>query len=415
MNETLQNICDSLESLSTSILNSYSDERTLLETISWQLPAITKNDLSNMLLDISSQLRELNINKIDSDFEKRIAIIPNRLSLVTTHIVPQLFNGNGKLAIPAYMATINWIQLELSPVFSWEVLYDKNALPKKLSTKLKTIQSELENLIPEKEEISKSLELIKSATETIENLPSDIEELKEAKKVITKHKTDSTILFDKINSLHTDSQKLSIELNDNKKTSERIVENCEEAYRITTTKGLAGAFDLRAKELNKSMWTWVFGLLLALILGGYIGSLRFDAFSKTIQLPNQNIGIIIMEFIISILSVGAPIWFAWIATKQIGQRFKLSEDYGFKSSVAKAYEGYKKEASRLDEKLENRLFSSALTRLEEAPLRLMDGETHGSPWHEILESDNFKKAMNNFPEFRDKVFELAKEGISKIS
>ena len=65
MNETLQNICDSLESTSTSILNSYSDERTLLETISWQLPAITKNDLSNMLLDISSQLRELNLNKID--------------------------------------------------------------------------------------------------------------------------------------------------------------------------------------------------------------------------------------------------------------------------------------------------------------------------------------------------------------
>jgi hypothetical protein len=122
-----------------------------------------------------------------------------------------------------------------------------------------------------------------------------------------------------------------------------------------------------------------------------------------------------MEFIISILSVGAPIWFAWIATKQIGQRFKLSEDYGFKSSVAKAYEGYKKEASRIDEKLEHRLFSSALTRLEEAPLRLMDGKTHGSPWHEIFESDNFKSAMNNIPEFRDKVYELAKEGISKVS
>ena len=45
----------------------------------------------------------------------------------------------------------------------------------------------------------------------------------------------------------------------------------------------------------------------------------------------------------------------------------------------------------------------------------MDGETHGSPWHEILESDNFKSAMNNIPEFRDKVFSLAKEGISKVS
>ena len=31
-----------------------------------------------------------------------------------------------------------------------------------------------------------------------------------------------------------------------------------------------------------------------------------------------------------------------------------------------------------------RLFSSALTRLEEAPLRLIDNDTHGSPWSEIL-------------------------------
>lgn len=415
MNETLQKICDSLELTSSSILNSNHDDRTLTETVNWQLPALTRLDLSNMLTDLSLQIRELNIDKIDENFEKRIAVIPSRLSILTSHVLPHLFTGNGRHAMPSFIITLDWIRLELSPLFSWEVLHDKNALPKKLSTKLKTIQYELETLIPEKEEITKSVELIKNATETIENLPSDIEELKEAKKVITKHKTDSTLLFDKINSLYTDSQTLSKELSDNKKTSERIVENCEEAYRITTTKGLAGAFDQRAKELNKSMWTWVIGLLLALILGGYIGSLRFDAFSKTIQLPNQNIGIIIMEFIISILSVGAPIWFAWIATKQIGQRFKLSEDYGFKSSVAKAYEGYKKEASRLDERLEHRLFSSALTRLEEAPLRLMDGETHGSPWHEILESDNFKSAMNNIPEFRDKVFELAKEGISKVN
>lgn len=415
MNQTLQNICDSLESTSSSIVNSSSDNRTLTEIISWQCPALTRHDLSNMLTDLSSQIKELNIDKIDTDFEKRIMVIPARLSLLTSHTTPHIFNGNGKFAIPAFITTLDWIRLELSPLFSWEVLLDKNVLPKKLSTKLRTIHSELETLIPEKSELTKSIELIKNATETIENLPSDIEELKEAKKVIAKYETDSTILFEKINSLFSDSQILSKELSDNKKTSERIVENCEEAYRITTTKGLAGAFDQRAKELNNSMWTWVFGLLCALILGGCIGSLRFDTFSKTIQLPNQNMVIIFMEFIISILSIGAPIWFAWIATKQIGQRFKLSEDYSFKSSVAKAYEGYKKEASRLDEKLENRLFSSALTRLEEAPLRLLDRETHGSPWHEILDSDNFKNAMNNIPEFRDKVFELAKEGISKVS
>ena len=81
---------------------------------------------------------------------------------------------------------------------------------------------------------------------------------------------------------------------------------------------------------------------------------------------------------------GAPLWFAWLASKQIGQRFKLAEDYAFKASVAKAYEGYKTEAARLDKDFEARLFSSALTRLEEAPLRFMNNTEHSSPVHEMI-------------------------------
>ena len=67
-----------------------------------------------------------------------------------------------------------------------------------------------------------------------------------------------------------------------------------------------------------------------------------------------------------------------------GERFRLSEDYAFKASVSKAYEGYRREAANLDEAFAARLFSSALTRLDEAPLRLVETENHGSPWHELI-------------------------------
>ena len=107
-------------------------------------------------------------------------------------------------------------------------------------------------------------------------------------------------------------------------------------------------------------------------------------------------------------------WFAWMATKQIGQRFRLAEDYAFKASVAKAYEGYRKEAARIDEAFEARLFSSALTRLEEAPLRLMEQTTHGSPWHELVTSDVFRKAMDQIPELKDQFIEITKAGVSGI-
>ncbi len=47
--------------------------------------------------------------------------------------------------------------------------------------------------------------------------------------------------------------------------------------------------------------------------------------------------------------------------------------------MAKAYEGYRKEAARIDPQFEARLFGSALTRLDEAPLRLVEIGSHGSP------------------------------------
>lgn len=125
-----------------------------------------------------------------------------------------------------------------------------------------------------------------------------------------------------------------------------------------------------------------------------------------------------MNLVLTLASFGAPIWLAWIATKQIGQRFRLAEDYAFKASVAKAYQGFRKEASRLDSELEanlaleGRLFSSALTRLEEAPLRLVEEKTHGSPWHEFVESEAFGTALQTVNGFKEQ-FERAKKKVKK--
>ncbi|MFQ1946104.1 hypothetical protein ACK35A_11695 [Aeromonas veronii] len=194
---------------------------------------------------------------------------------------------------------------------------------------------------------------------------------------------------------------------------DQLVSNCEDAYRITTSKGLAGAFDQRAKQLAKSMWVWVFGLLCALGAAWYVGAQRIEILTSSLSTPDPKWGMVSMHFMLAVVSLGAPLWFAWLSTKQIGQRFKLAEDYGFKASVAKAYEGYRKEASRIDQKLEARLFESALTRVEEAPLRLVEGTSHGTPWHELAESSGFREALKNIPEFRDKVFSLAQSMVDK--
>ena len=73
-----------------------------------------------------------------------------------------------------------------------------------------------------------------------------------------------------------------------------------------------------------------------------------------------------------------------------------------------------KEAERIDSEFEARLFSSALDRLEEAPLRLVEDHQHGSPLHEFANSTVVKEAMSSFPDFANRVLAMAEDGISAI-
>lgn len=115
--------------------------------------------------------------------------------------------------------------------------------------------------------------------------------------------------------------------------------------------------------------------------------------------------------LLSLLSVGAPVWFSWLATKQIGQRFRLAEDYAFKASISRAYEGFRREAARFDKDMEAKLLTSALTRLDELPLRLVETDSHGSPWHELASSDIVKQAFKAVPGFAEQVKDLAGKAI----
>jgi hypothetical protein len=256
--------------------------------------------------------------------------------------------------------------------------------------------------------------LIQDATDTAEALPTDLQELKEAKRTVNQIATDSAELFGKIKTNHGDSKAALDDISRNQDEADKLVQQCEEAYRITTTKGLAAAFDNRASQLSISMRLWAIGLFTALAASAYFGSQRMGLLVKIIEQPGgAKPEVIWMNIVLAVFSIGAPVWFAWLATKQIGQRFRLAEDYAFKASVAKAYEGYRREAARIDEAFEARLFGSALTRLEEAPLRLVESETHGSPWHELISSEVFQNALKTMPELKAKFIDVFKGLVEK--
>lgn len=414
MDKSLEKVYISLDDLAKSILDGSTDDRTFIELYGWNCPALNRHDISNITKNISKKIKQYDINNIDSEIITSIQLIPARINLFKASTLPHLYNSNNLNAVNAFFALIDWINQTIEPIFSWEVLNDNKALPNQLAKRLRSIQAELNEIIPEKDILINQIKLIKEATETAESLPTDLESLKEARKKVDKISDDTTILFGKIDTFYNQSETTSKDITAKKKEADLLVEQCEEAYRITTTKGLASSFEDRATKLAYTMWVWVGGLLASLVVGGLIGASRFQALAKTLESTNPQWGIIWVDIILSFVSLAAPIWFAWIATKQINQRFRLSEDYAFKASVAKAYEGYRREAARIDEAFEARLFSSALTRLEEAPLRLIELDTHGSPWHELFSSQAFQKAMNTVPELKDKFIEIAKESVTTL-
>jgi len=415
VHEVIEEICESLDILASVVLGAWTDNRTLNEAYGWHHPALTRHDLAALSKDLANRIREADPTEVNDELLTRLTDVPRKLQLLHPTTIPHMFNGNGHQAVPAYIGTLDQLAQTLGPLLSWQTIQDTKAMPAPLARRLRGIQAELETLVPNKARLEEQIRQIQDATEAAESLPTDMQSLKEARQTIGRLSTDSAELYGKIDQRHKDSERLSKQISDSQEEAHKLVLQCEEAYRITTTKGLAAAFDQRANRLAWSMWVWVFGLLSALAIGAYLGASRIEILSSAMSENDPQWGIVWMQIALSLLSVGAPLWFAWLATKQIGQRFKLAEDYGFKASVAKAYEGYRREAARIDEAFEARLFASALTRLEEAPLRLVGNTEHGSPWHELISSDAFQKALEVIPGFRDKFIEVAKVGLSKVS
>lgn len=415
MHQVLENLCEKLEEIHKIVSIGAQENRTFYEINNWTYPLITRLELASIPLRISTRLKNLNIEFIDDDLISSINSFLPRFQHIEA-IVLYLGNSNSIQAVPVYLSAFNVLSSILEPLFAWDTLQDKRAMPAIQIKRLETIKSRIDKISPNMDELQIKIKMIEEATEAAELLPETLERLKAKRDEIEKHSKDAhSYAFDAESANSSAKQKLN-EINQHKESAEKLVSSCEEAYRITTSKGLAGAFEVKAKKLSESMWIWVAGLVFALCVGAYIGAQRLETLSVMLSsTANYNANSLWIQALLSALSLGAPLWFAWLATKQIGQRFRLAEDYAYKASVSKAYEGYRREAVRIDEAFEARLFATALTRLEEAPLRLVEDETHGSPWHELITSPAFKKAIDSIPELKEKFIEVAKRGIESTS
>lgn len=371
----------------------------------WSFPGLTRAELIEEAQSIIDLIEDQGSDDV-GDHDARLKDYARRLLHLQQHTVAQIWSNAGQ-AVPAFMLTLDGLRKALEPVLTRDGHAEAVVKLRKLATQLRSMESRLNGLNPRTAALTTMVERIEHAYNAADQLPTDLESLSEARQKIASLVQDAAKDQNHLIGIREQADELDKKLNKSTEDAKLVLERCETAYSAATSVGLAAAFSERSDALSKSMWFWVSGLVLALIAGSYFGSGQLHALSELFKVPDASTSVIVLNLLLSLLSVGAPVWFAWLATKQIGQRFRLAEDYAFKASISRAYEGFRREAARFDKDMEARLLTSALTRLDELPLRLVETTSHGSPWHELASSDVVKQAMKSVPSFAEQVKELA--------
>ncbi|EFU8381405.1 hypothetical protein HRZ63_000211 [Escherichia coli] len=435
MNEKLTELKEKLDNLHTTLNGLVFPVEDFINLGPYTFPFLHKEDLielPKMLSDRINQMQEFVPSSDD------IAVI-DALIYTLDHAqqnINHINNGNASVqqtAIPSYVISMLYISHRINDLFSFERLKDRNLLPKQILRRLELYNSGISAIAAETGNIEEKIKTINEAYDAAENLPTTVKMLRETNDEVKNVYNSAVEHCRNINGMLKETEEnskivdearqeiLALKQNASKDAKDYLqslreeaqgyINKCEEAFRTTTSKGLAGAFQDKAEKLNRSIRWWVCGLIGALVAGAAVGYTRLHALEAYLSNPDASGIKLAIQLLLSILSVGAPLWFAWLATKQIGQRFRLAEDYEFKASVSKAYEGYRREAVQLDSDFTQRLFGNALTRLEEPPLRFVEEATHSSPIMEMLSSEKFKHFLANGGDKIDSILEGA--GLSR--
>lgn len=410
---TTKEIADSIVGIKTRLdqqfaTSGWSPSLPMLSIFGGYAPPLTVEALDVLLDSLAARVNGLT----KADLEKEnlgafLATVPAQANAVNFGNL----TGNPDGVIGGLMMFIQTIAAQLPPrpmpksQVDWEQIKDKELLPKDLARRLRSVEAKLNDLEPRSAEVETKIDDIEAAHAAAEQLPTDLEELANKRAALAETVADAQQLASKIGKSSDTATSCLEKIQTAQERADNLIERSEQALRGSTGVGLAAAFERRKQSLTWAGICWTVGLVFALVAAVAIGAERVAAL-KDVLISDRSATVIWVNAILAVIGIGGPVWFGWLATKQIWTNFRLAEDYAYKASVSKAYEGYRAEAVGFDSVLQRRLFESAVTRLEEAPIRLLDMKTHGSPLHELLDNPAIRKALEGVPGIADKIVTL---------
>jgi len=379
----------------------------------WSFPGLNRAELIDETESLVKTIEDHATDEIQEDRAEELNDYVRRLKHLHTQTIPNLW-GNAGQAVPTFMLTLQGLRRTITKALPVDNHAAATTTLRRLTAQIRSMEARLLDLEPRTTSLTSMVARIEDAHEAADQFPTDLASLAESRSKLETLLHDSTINFGKIESLRIQADDLDGQLRQSAEDAKTVLDRCETAYSAATSVGLAAAFSERSSTLSKSMWFWVAGLIAALAAGSHFGSTQLQSLALLFQQPNVGTAVIALNLLLSVLSVAAPVWFGWLATKQIGQRFRLAEDYAFKASISRAYEGFRREAAKVDKNMEAQLLASALNRLDEQPLRLVESDSHGSPWHELAASDVVKQALRAVPGFAGQIKELSATAMDTI-
>lgn len=308
----------------------------------WNVPPINRDDIAHRIRRLSDNIKNTPNETFDISLRRQLGELPFQISYFQQHVLPQMQSTNIQTCISILDTILGNIERGMPvmiPDTNWETVERSGQIPRQFAQRIRNLEARLNNLEPRGEELEVQVRVIADAHQAALELPTDMESLSEAMRDVgtqrersEKFAVDAEDNYKQVSSILEDIRASSEE-------SIKLVENISGAYHAATTSGLAASFADRAYRLNTTTWVWVGLLLFALLSGSVIGYLRLEVLQTLIQDSKVTGERLWLNAAMSFLAIAAPVWFAWLATKQIGQRFRLAEDYAFKAAVAKAYEG----------------------------------------------------------------------------
>lgn len=383
----LNEISGALDAMATQAISMIGEDRSFMEMWGWNMPAMNRHEFADLIRSPRELILNIDTTNIsDADFQ-RLQAIPQRIQYVRDQCLPNLPGGNAQNVYVVVESLVQSLRAILERYaeapLNLQAIEDKKLLPAQQLRTLRRYDAGIQRLGVESEELASKVSAINAAHEVAEALPADLQTLEDARRRYEAAKNELESIAKRAQASEASVDQIKTNLAAADEEARRVVERANAAYSAATTVGLGKAFAERAASLSRSTVFLGVVLVIALAIGATITYFRVQRVQALIAQPNIAFDILWLNVMLTALSVSAPVWLAWLVTRQIGQRFRLAEDYSYKATVARAYEGYRSEAAVIDQELVKKLFAIALDRVGEPPLRLVEKDSPGSPAHEV--------------------------------